>query len=89
VPALGYVVSGLVHRVASAGTFPYGTLFVNVLGCLLIGVLGGFTTFSTLAFETLKLTHAAAFAAALANIVVHVVLGLLAAWLGYAGAQQL
>ena len=33
-----YGLSGLVHRYHEGG-FPYGTLFVNVLGCLAIGVL--------------------------------------------------
>jgi CrcB protein len=33
-----YSVSGLVHRYSSS-SFPYGTLVVNVLGCLLIGGL--------------------------------------------------
>lgn len=33
-----YGLSGLVHRYYE-GQFPYGTLFVNTLGCLLIGVM--------------------------------------------------
>jgi len=33
-----YGLSGLVHRLAGAG-FPWGTLAVNVVGCLLIGGL--------------------------------------------------
>lgn len=33
-----YGLAGLVHRFAS-GTFPSGTLVVNLLGCLLIGAL--------------------------------------------------
>ena len=33
-----YGISGLVHRYANP-SFPYGTLAVNVLGCLLIGGL--------------------------------------------------
>ena len=31
------------HRQASLTTFPYGTLVVNLLGCLVIGVLAGAT----------------------------------------------
>ncbi len=54
---------------------------------LLIGVLGGFTTFSTFAWETLSLAHASEVARAAANVVGQVVLGLAAAWLGYVGAQ--
>ncbi len=33
-----YGVSGLVHRQAPLTTFPYGTLVVNLLGCLVIGM---------------------------------------------------
>jgi CrcB protein len=34
-----YWLSGLVQETLRNATFPYGTLAVNVLGCLLIGVL--------------------------------------------------
>jgi CrcB protein len=37
---LRYVVSGLVQDAARDSLFPWGTLAVNVLGCLAIGVLG-------------------------------------------------
>jgi CrcB protein len=35
-----YLLGGWVHGLAPFGTFPLGTLVVNVLGCLIIGVLG-------------------------------------------------
>jgi CrcB protein len=35
---LRYALTGWTHRLTGAG-FPYGTLTVNVLGCLLIGLL--------------------------------------------------
>jgi CrcB protein len=35
---LRYLMGGLVQRATHAG-FPYGTLAVNILGCLLIGIL--------------------------------------------------
>jgi CrcB protein len=38
---LRYVLSGAVQRLDPVGTFPYGTLAVNAVGCLVIGVLGG------------------------------------------------
>ena len=110
--AFRFLVSGFVHRLIPASTFPYGTLTVNVLGCLaigflggmleirqvlgpaerlflIVGVLGGFTTFSSFAYETLGLAHGADFARAGANVLASVVLGLGAAWLGYAAAQTL
>lgn len=37
-----YGLSGLVHRQVPLTTFPYGTLLVNLLGCLLIGVVAGY-----------------------------------------------
>ncbi len=107
-----FFLSGIVQRFVVAGTFPYGTLAVNLTGCLaigflggmmemkqvlgpsqrvflLIGVLGGFTTFSTFAYETLNLVHAAEAPKALLNVTGHVILGLAAAWVGYTTAQQL
>jgi fluoride exporter len=36
-----YLVSGRVQSLSGSTLFPYGTLCVNVLGCLLIGLLGG------------------------------------------------
>ncbi len=108
--SLRFVVSGWVHRLPGTSAFPYGTLVVNVVGCLLlgflggwaehrqvlapatrlflmIGVLGGFTTFSTFAYETLAFAHGADVARALANIGLQVVLGLAAAWFGFSVAR--
>ena len=107
-----FVISGLVHRFLPFTTFPFGTLTVNILGCLavgflggllelrqvlgpsqrlflMIGILGGFTTFSTFAYEALGLLHAAEFGRSIVYVVGHAVLGLTAAWLGYLGAQSL
>ena len=38
---LRYLVAGGVHALAKSAAFPYGTLTVNVAGCLLIGLGGG------------------------------------------------
>jgi CrcB protein len=107
-----FTLSGFVQRMAPASSFPFGTLAVNVAGCLaigflggmleirqmltpttrlfvMIGLLGGFTTFSTFAYETLGLAHGAELGRALLNTVAQLVLGLGAAWLGYVGAQSL
>lgn len=108
--SLRYVLGGLVHRVIPFAAFPYGTLTVNVLGCLaigvfgglsdfrqaftpearlllFIGVLGGFTTFSTFAYETLALLHNNELLKMMANAFGHLVLCLGAVWLGYALAR--
>lgn len=49
---------------------------------ILVGLLGGFTTFSTFAWETLVLASGGQFLLATANIVISNVAGLLAAWGG-------
>ena len=102
-----YLLSESVQFVVRGAAFPYGTLAVNLIGCLGIGflsqwtgtrgflspeirvflfsgLLGGFTTFSTFSYETMNLWHTGNGAAACANIALHLVLGLGAAWLGHA-----
>lgn len=49
----------------------------------LIGVLGGFTTYSTFAFETFAMIRGTEYLRAAGNIGVHIVLGLALVWLGY------
>lgn len=109
---LRYGLSGLVHRAAGTGGFPYGTLAVNVTGCLaigllgglaevrqvagpelrlflLIGLLGGFTTFSTFGYETLALARDGDHVKALANAGLQLALGLGAVWIGFVLAEWL
>ncbi len=54
---------------------------------VLVGLLGGFTTFSTYGYETFSLLEAQRFATAAANVVASNVLGLLAVWWGFRLAQ--
>lgn len=97
---LRYVLGGLVnHRMGPE--FPWGTLTVNVIGCLLLGflegvapqdaflllvvgkgLLAGFTTFSTLMFETLSLARAREHDRAFFNVVGSLALGLSALLVG-------
>jgi CrcB protein len=51
---------------------------------MFVGVLGGFTTFSTFGLDTFVLTQAHSGAQAFLNVAVQVIGGLLAVWAGYA-----
>lgn len=75
---LGCFLIGLIHGLAESR---------NMLGTdtrifLFIGVLGGFTTYSTFGFESLALLKDGAMLKASANIIIHVFVGLAAVWLG-------
>jgi len=106
-----YGLSTWVHSFAGRG-FPYGTLAVNVLGCLamgvlfvllvermgasavwraglLIGVLGGFTTFSTFSIETFNLIEQGAMTKAAGNIAASLILCVGATWFGVILARQI
>lgn len=54
-----------------------------------VGVLGGYTTFSTLALETVELTRGGALVPALANSLGSIVLGILAAAAGLVLARAI
>src|ERR1043165_1628364 len=106
---LRYWLSGFVTR-QSGETFPWGTLVVNIFGCLLagavfylaeeralfnptvhpvilIGLLGGFTTFSSYGLQTFTLLRDGAFGLATLNLVISNVLGVLMVWAGYSLAR--
>ena len=55
---------------------------------LTVGVLGGFTTFSTFGFETFSLLNDREYALAALNIVLSCGLGLAAVWIGYRLAER-
>lgn len=108
---LRFGVSGWVHGLFGRD-FPYGTLVVNVVGCLamgflfvlflervtdaavwragvLIGLLGGFTTFSAFSMETLTLFEDGFYVRAIANVAANVVLCLIAVWIGVWSGRSL
>jgi CrcB protein len=83
-----------------SGCFLMGLLFVLLLerfdgigpqlrSLLLIGLLGGYTTFSSFSIETLNLFENGAPLAGVANILLSVILCLAATWLGVIGGRQL
>jgi CrcB protein len=94
-----YGLQGVV-QIRTAGTFPYGTLLINLSGCFLlaliyqltlnrliispdwriaigVGFFGGFTTFSSFAWETAKMLEDGEWLAATAYVGGSVVVGLL------------
>jgi CrcB protein len=100
-------VSGLIAQRIGA-TFPWGTLIVNVTGCVIIGafatltgpegrfltpgsfrqffmigICGGYTTFSSFSLQTLTLAEDGEWLWAAGNIVLSVVLCLAGVWLGH------
>ena len=107
---LRYLISDWVNEIFQTLSVPYGTLTVNITGCLLIGILaglsenrnllgpetpallvvgvsGGFTTFSTFGNETVELLKDGKSIAAFSNVALHVCLGLVAVWVGYSAAE--
>jgi CrcB protein len=61
----------------------------DVRAFLMIGILGGYTTFSSFSLETLNLARDGEWVFASANVALSVGLCLAAVWLGYAAARSL
>ena len=93
-------------------TFPWGTVVVNISGCLVIGVLatttgpdgrlviapdfrqflligicGGYTTFSSFSLQTLNLLRNGDVLGAGGNAAISVVACMIAVWIGVVGGQ--
>jgi len=65
-----------------------GVFSASARAFLFIGVLGGFTTFSTFGYETLQLLRDGQWPAAMLSTSLQVVLGIGGAWLGQAIARS-
>ena len=99
-----YWLQGAVYRFMGT-EFPYGTLLVNVLGCLAIGlfmaifeerfavnpalrlfltigILGGFTTYSSFSYETISMLREGSYLSGTANVVYTTLNCLGATWVG-------
>ena len=102
--------SGLVGQ-RFGESFPWGTVFVNVTGSfviglvgtltgpegrllvpsdarifVMVGICGGYTTFSSFSLQTLNLARDGEWLWASGNVVISVVACLVGVWLGHAGA---
>lgn len=108
---LRFSVSTALHSLVGRA-FPWGTLFVNVTGSfvmgvvyvvlvervalgpewrslLMVGLLGGYTTFSSFSIETLNLIEGGDLAKAAVNVLASVVVCLLAVWAGVILGREL
>ncbi|MCW5201271.1 fluoride efflux transporter CrcB [Desulfobulbus sp. F4] len=102
---LRFLVSSWAQHRSGSAVYPFGTMTVNLIGCLLIGflsaladnrsllpaearslliigVLGGFTTFSSFANETMNLLRDGKPELAMLNAASQVLLGVGMVWLG-------
>ena len=66
-----------------------GAISVQTRLIVMVGLLGGFTTFSTFSLDTLRLIQEGGWRAAAANAVLSVAGGLIAAWAGFNIASSL
>ena len=84
VNALGSFLIGVIATL----TAPDGRLFVGteMRQFLMLGILGGYTTFSSFSIETLELMRGGEWMRAGALVILSVTLCLLAVWLGHAAA---
>lgn len=107
--ALGGAIGAMMrYLIGLAVAFPFGTLAVNVLGSLVIGVLfvalsamraewsaflmvgvlGGFTTFSSFSLDTVKLIMDGRIGFAGGYVLASVGLSLIACWIGVITATK-
>ncbi|MFM1848620.1 MAG: fluoride efflux transporter CrcB [Pseudomonadota bacterium] len=103
--AMRFMASAMVAGLFPESRYPWGTTFVNIIGCallgflvelfsarfavslemklfLLTGFLGGFTTFSAFGLETATLLRSGEFFTAALSVLLQVVLGCGAVFLG-------
>jgi len=76
---IGLLMGGDLHHPLLGGNLRIG---------LAVGFLGGFTTFSTFSYETVRLVENGNIGAAFFNVMLNVSLCLLAAWAGIVLARQ-
>src|SRR5688572_2238805 len=77
---LGSVVIGVLAGLLVSGRL---TMTVHMRTFVFVGLLGGFTTFSSFMLDTLTLTHAGERTLAMTNVAGQTLLGILAVYAGY------
>ena len=87
--AVNVLGSLVVGALAAVGDSPRWGLSVEARQFLMVGVLGGFTTFSAFSLQTLRLIQEGDWARVAGNVLLSVGLGLVAAALGYRLARGL
>lgn len=105
-----YAIGGFIQQ-AAGSTFPWGTLFINVTGSLLLGFLyvllegtaaspqwrallgigfcGGYTTFSTFSYETVRLLETGDYNRAALYIASSVLISVAATLIGFRVADAI
>jgi CrcB protein len=78
-----FVIAAVMHAALTLGWSP------TLRAALTIGFLGGFTTYSSFNYETMRLFEEGAPATALVNLALTLCGGLAAGWLGLVAAREL
>ena len=80
VNVVGCFAIGLLAGLVASETWRLG---VTARSFVFVGILGGFTTFSSLGLDTLTLVRSGALGSAFANVAAQVVIGLASVFAGY------
>jgi fluoride exporter len=81
---IGSAVIGLLAALIATGRLHWST---QVRTFVFVGILGGFTTFSSFMLDTLTLAHGGRQPLAISNAAAQLVLGAIAVFAGYAAAR--
>jgi CrcB protein len=77
---LGSAAIGVLAGLLASGRV---TMAPTLRAFVFVGLLGGFTTFSSLMLDTLTLTHAGEHTLAMSNVIGQAIIGLIAVYVGY------
>lgn len=68
---------------------PRGSVPADIRAMVAIGLLGGYTTFSTLSYDAIRMLESGEVGRAAVNLLGNLVIGLAAAWLGLLAGRAL